>query len=149
MKVPETSQLHVLWRECRMFSSSLIFSLPLIFTLVAASISNFLTSTTKFSCCSSNKIYLRFLFLALFLFELCWPVAYFLFFPVFLFLYIPNCGHDSLSKLNSLDNTDTETISLFVFVLIDSLIVSASQDAGGHTISRQKTSSCISVTITC
>ena len=31
------------------------FSLPLIFTLVAASISHFLTAATKFSCCSSNK----------------------------------------------------------------------------------------------
>ena len=33
-----------------------LFSLPLIFTLKAASISHFLTVTTKFSCCSSNKI---------------------------------------------------------------------------------------------
>ena len=31
------------------------FSLPLIFTLVAASTSHFLTAATKFSCCSSNK----------------------------------------------------------------------------------------------
>ena len=45
------------------------------------------------------------------------------------------CGHDNLSKLNNLDNTDTETISAFVF--IDSLVVSASQDAGGCAISRQ------------
>ena len=32
------------------------FSLPLIFTLVAAGISHFLTPTTKFSCFSSKKI---------------------------------------------------------------------------------------------
>ena len=32
------------------------FSLPLIFTLVAASISHFLTSTIIFSCFSSNEI---------------------------------------------------------------------------------------------
>ena len=42
------------------------FSLPLIFTLVAASISHFLKAATKFSCCSSNKICLLcFLSLAL------------------------------------------------------------------------------------
>ena len=32
-----------------------IFSLPLIFTLMSASISHFLTAATKFSCCSSNR----------------------------------------------------------------------------------------------
>ena len=32
------------------------FSLPLIFTLVAASISHFLTAAIKFSCYSSNEI---------------------------------------------------------------------------------------------
>ena len=31
------------------------FSPPLIFTLMAPSISHFLTGNTKFSCCSSNK----------------------------------------------------------------------------------------------
>ena len=42
------------------------FSLSLIFTLVATSISHFLTTTIKFSCFSSNKIVLCFfLFLAL------------------------------------------------------------------------------------
>ena len=42
------------------------FSLPLIFTLVAASISHFLTGAIKFSCYSSNKIgLLCFLSLAL------------------------------------------------------------------------------------
>ena len=38
-----------------LFLFTLFFSLPLIFTLVAASISHFLTAATKFSCCSSNK----------------------------------------------------------------------------------------------
>ena len=38
-----------------MWSCSL-FSLPLIFTLVAASISHFVTATIKFSCYSSNEI---------------------------------------------------------------------------------------------
>ena len=35
------------------------FSPPLIFTLVAASISHFLTAAIKFSCFSSNEIGLR------------------------------------------------------------------------------------------
>ena len=51
---------------------------------------------------------------ALFLVELRWPAAYFLFFSVFLLLYILN---GNLSKLNTLDNTDTETISAFRFRL--------------------------------
>ena len=38
-----------------------------------------------------------------------WPAAYVLFFSVFVLLYIPNLW----SKLNTLDNTDTETISTF------------------------------------
>ena len=47
------ARLHVLCWKCRTCSCSFFFSLPLIFTLVTASISHFLT--TKFSCCSSNK----------------------------------------------------------------------------------------------
>ena len=47
-------------------------------------------------------------------------------------------GRDNLSKLNALDNTDTETISVFRLVFIDCFTVSALQDAGGHAISRQK-----------
>ena len=35
---------------------SLFFSLPLIFTLVVASIFHFLTTAIKFSCFSSNEI---------------------------------------------------------------------------------------------
>ena len=42
---------------------------------------------------------------------------------------------------------DTETISVFRFVFIDSLIVSASQEAGGHAISHRKPSSYIWVAI--
>ena len=48
------------------------------------------------------------------------------------------CEHENKSKLNTLDNTDIETIFAFLFVFIESLIVSASQDAGGHAISRHK-----------
>ena len=41
VKLPETSYLHVLWRNCRMCSCSLIFPLLLVFTLVAASFFSF------------------------------------------------------------------------------------------------------------
>ena len=88
------------------------FSLPLVFSLVAASISYSPTAATKFSCCSSNKKNLSFVFYLYFLVELRWPVAYFLFFSVFQI-----CGHDNKSKLNTLDNTVTETISAFRFRL--------------------------------
>ena len=56
MKLPETSWLKVLWRKWRTcFLFTIFFSLPLIFTLVATSISQFLTAATNFLCCSSNK----------------------------------------------------------------------------------------------
>ena len=45
------------------------------------------------------------------------------------------CGHDNLSKFNTLDNTDTETISAFRFRLY--LLFCCLQDAGGYAISRQ------------
>ena len=74
VRLPETSELHVLLRKFYMWSWSR-FSLPLIFNLVAASISHFLmhrrsfltwwplaflifscTAAIKFSCYSSNEI---------------------------------------------------------------------------------------------
>ena len=64
-KLPENSQLHVLWRKCRTCFCSLFFPLPLIFILVAASIFHFLATATKFSCFSSNKKCLLFFSLAL------------------------------------------------------------------------------------
>ena len=47
--------------------------------------------------------------------------------------------HWLLSKLNTIDNTDTDQrqFPLSLFVFIDSLDVSASQDAGAYAISRQ------------
>ena len=50
--------------------------------------------------------------------------------------------------LNILYNMDTEAISAFCFVFIDSLVVSASHEVGGHVISHQKKPlSCIWVAI--
>ena len=61
---------------------------------------HFLTAATKFSCCSSKKN-VSFVFdpslqlsVVLFLVELRWPVAYFLFFLSSSFSVTQICGHD-------------------------------------------------------
>ena len=82
VKLPETSQLHVLWRICG--SSSLLFTAAHFhLALEAASISHFLSAAAKFPCCSSNKKKMSPLFLylcsnsvALFLVELPWPATF-------------------------------------------------------------------------
>ena len=68
MKRQTSSQLLIIFMEelsyiltkdfVSVFMFTFIFSLPLIFTLLAASISHFLTSAMKFSCFSSNEIFL-------------------------------------------------------------------------------------------
>ena len=125
LKLPETSKLHVLWRKCRSRVLLTFFSLPLIFTLVAASISHFLTAATKFLCCSSNQKNAYFAFFALsnslslfFSLSFAGLSPIFSFSPCFSFsIFHINCGLDNQSKLNTLDNTDTETISAFCFRL--------------------------------
>ena len=86
--------------------------------LVAASI---LTPLQNFHVVLPTKKCLLFflsllIYVALFLVELGWPAAYFLFFSVFPFLHIPNLWTWQL-KPNTLDNTDPETISAFRFCL--------------------------------
>ena len=93
-------------------------------SLVAASISHFLTTATKFSWCSPKKIMSTWFFtLAL---DRCHPFfsmsfaglpPTFSFSSSFSFSIFQICGHDNLSKVNTLDNTDTETISAFRFRL--------------------------------
>ena len=68
VKLPETSQLHVLWRSDVVCVPVDLFLLPLIFNLVAAS-SHFLTASIKFSCFSFHKIGL-FCFLISLLFKI-------------------------------------------------------------------------------
>ena len=46
------------------------------------------------------------------------------------------CGHDNLSKFNTLDKIQRQFL-LSVFVFIDSFVVSALQDVGGNVISCQ------------
>ena len=125
VQLPEFSQLHVLWRKCRM-----VFPFTFSFTaahfhlaLEAASISHFVTAATKFSCCPSDKkmsplFISRSLSLSPFF---SWSFAglppTFSFSLSFSCSIFQICGHDNLSKLNTLDNTDTETISAFRFRL--------------------------------
>ena len=91
-----------LWTNCRTCSCSLIFSLPLIFTLVAASISRFLTTATKFSRCSSNKKCLLCFFISrscslLLFFSLSFAglSSTFSFSLSFSFSIFQICGHDN------------------------------------------------------
>ena len=92
--------------------------------LVAASISHFVTAATKFPCCPSNKKMSPLIFISRSkslspFFSLSFaglPPT----FSISLSFSCPIfqiCGHDNLSKLNTLDNTDTETISAFRFRL--------------------------------
>ena len=98
VKLPQVTRFS---EEMSYMFSFTSFSLPLIFTLVAATFPPFVTTATKFSCFSSNqKMSLLFVCLffisrsasSLFLLfvELRWPASYFPFFSIFLFLYISN-----------------------------------------------------------
>ena len=98
VKLPETTQLHVLLRECRTCSRSLFFH--------CRSFSPCIGGRQHFSFCHRRyKIVMLFfqqkdvsyvfclslqISAALFLVELCWPATYFLCFSVFLLPYIPN-----------------------------------------------------------
>ena len=92
-KLPETV---FLWGKCRsvivhFFSLPLIFTLhwwPLAFLILSSLLQNF---HIGFQQKMSPFFYLSLqISVALFLVEFCWPVAYSLFFSVFLLLYVPN-----------------------------------------------------------
>ena len=113
------------------------FSLSLIFTLVAASI----PSLQNFMFFLQQKIspFVFFsLALAPFLVELCWPVDLLsLFLCLSLSLYPKFVDMTINLSLILLTIQIQKHFPLSVFVFIDSLVVFASQDAGGHTLSRQ------------
>ena len=96
VKLLETCWLPIIWRKyctctCAMFFL-FVFHVAHFYSGGSKHFS-FSHRRNKLSCCSSNKkCFLCFfsLALALSLVELRWPVAQFLFFSVFLFLYIPN-----------------------------------------------------------
>ena len=100
---------------------------------MAASISHFVTTATKLSCCS----------LAL---DLCRPLSRWaslgchplsLFHCISLALFSKFLHMTINLSLILYKTRIQEKFPLSVFVLIDSLVVSASQDAGGYAISRQ------------
>ena len=89
VKLPETSWLPVKWRKCCTCTCSIffLFFTSLMFTLVEASISHFLTAATKFHVVPRTKnVSFAFfsLSLVLSLVELCWPVALLSVFSIFL-----------------------------------------------------------------
>ena len=93
-------------------------------TLVAASISHFVTAATNFSCCSFNKKMSPLFFISrskslspFFSLSFAGLPPTFSFSLSFSCSIFQICGHDNLSKFNTLDNTDTETISAFRFSL--------------------------------
>ena len=98
VKLPGTSQLHVLCRECRTFYRSFFFSLPLIFTFHGGRQHfSFSHHRYKIFMVFSQQKNVSFVFYSrsrslspFFLDDLRWSAAYFPFFSVFLFLYIPN-----------------------------------------------------------
>ena len=104
------------------------FELPLFFTLVAGSISNFLTAATKFSCCFIQQKNFFFVFFIASLFSSLLPFFTLSFAglsPTFSFLRLSLSLYSkfvdmaiNLSLMQcALDNTDTETISAFRFHL--------------------------------
>ena len=106
-------------------SFTFFFTAHFHLALVATSISHFVTAATKFPCRSSNKKMSPLFFLSLAL-DLCRPVFSLsfaglpppFFFSLSLsFSIFQICVHDNWSKLNTLVNMDTETISAFRFRL--------------------------------
>ena len=121
-----------------MCSSSLFFTATHFhLALVATSISPFVTTTTKFSCCYSNKKMSPFfisrsrslpLFFSLSVAGL--PLTLSFFRAVFLFFFIPNLW-------NIFQTTQIQKqFLLSIFVFLDSLVVSALKNTGGQVISR-------------
>ena len=110
-------------RKCRTCSRSLFFTAAHFhLALVAASISHFVTAATKFSCCSSNKKMSPLFFISrskslspFFSLSFAGLPPTFSFSLSFSCSIFQICGHDKLSQFNTLDNTDTETISAFRF----------------------------------
>ena len=126
VKLPETSWLHVLLEEMSYVFSFTFFSLPLIFTLHWWPLAFLILSPPlkSFRAALPTKN-VSFGFFTLSFAGLPPIFSFSLSFSCSIFQI---CGHDNLSKLNTLDITDTETI--YVFVFIDSLVVSALRDAG-------------------
>ena len=114
------------------------------------SISHFVAAVTKFSCCSSNKKKLSPLFLIsrskslspFFLLSLAGLLPTFSFSLCFSCSIFQICGHDNMTIIINLSLILQKTqiqrqFPVSIFLFIDSLVVSALQDAGGYAISCQ------------
>ena len=134
LKLPEASWFNVLWRKCCTCSCSLFFHCrsfsprwPLALLIFSPPLQNFMLfvrqKMSPLFFLSSSSSFSRWASLA------CRRTFSFSVFQI--------CGHDNLSNLSTLDNRIQKQRPLSVFVFTDSLVVSASQDAGCHTLSRQ------------
>ena len=133
----ETSRIFLvkgLWRKCRTNSCSLFFFTAAHFTSLDARISHFLPAATKFSRCSFSKKCHRRSFFSLTFAGLLPSFSFSPPFPFSISKFVDITINISLI----LETTRIQKqFPLSVFVFIDSLVVSASQDAGGYAISRQ------------
>ena len=132
VKLPETSWLHVLWRKCRFRSVSPWWSLAIL--IFSPPLQNFMLfpqqKKVSFVFSLQFQLFFSFSFTGL--------SPYFLFFSVFLFLCIPNLWTLTINLSLILYTTRIQKhFPLSAFVFIDSLVVSASQDLGSRTLSRQ------------
>ena len=120
VKLPKTSQLHVLWRKCRTCCCPLFFTRsfspwwPLGFLIFSPPLNLFFQQIAPYLPLQLS--------VALFLLELRWPVALFIFFLYSKFV-------DMTINLSLILQTTRiqKQFPLSVFVFIDSLVVSASQ----------------------
>ena len=103
--------------------------------LVVASISHFVTAATKFSCRSSNKQISPLFFFSLSFDGLPPTFSFSLSFSCSVF-QIVDIAINLLSLILQTPRIQKQS-PLSVFIFIDSLVVSALQDAGGYEISRQ------------
>ena len=104
------------------------------FTSLDARISHFLPAATKFSRCSFSKKCLRRSFFSLTFADLLPSFSFSPPFPFSISKFVDITTNISLI----LETTRIQKqFPLSVFVFIDSLVVSASQDGGGYAISRQ------------
>ena len=123
--------------------SFFFFFIIVFFTLVAANIAHFLTTATKFHVVPPTKNVSFVFSLQLKLFfsgvEFAGLSPYFLFFSVFNSLSLYSTFADMTINLSLILQTTRirKHFPLSVLVFIDSLVASASQDVGGHTLSRQ------------
>ena len=117
MKLPETFPLEEM---SYVFSFTIFFTAAYFLPALSPPLQNFhvILPTKTVSPLSFFPLSLFYLSLqisvALFLAEFRWPAAFSLSFSCSIFQI---CGQDNYSKLNTLENTDVETISAFRFRL--------------------------------